>query len=101
MARHKHADVMKVYAENTSVEIQYRITHDMKWVDIQNPNFNPIYEYRVKPPEPVVTVFYGVAEPDLGFHAATVGNIGPQNLNPRNNIKLTFTDGKLTKAEVL
>lgn len=46
--RHKHADLIKEWIEDTSIVIQ--IFYDGKWVDINgDPSFYQSYEYRKKP----------------------------------------------------
>lgn len=44
--RHKHADVMIAYANDCSLEIEYK--HDMDWHVVRTPSWNPNYEYRIK-----------------------------------------------------
>lgn len=55
MTRHKHADVMIAYANDTSSKIQ-RKNWDGEWEDLSvnhNPSFYATYEYRIKPKEAV------------------------------------------------
>lgn len=54
--RHKHADLIKEWIEDTSIVIQ--IFHGGKWEDTHgDPSFYPSYEYRKKPK----TIRYRVA----------------------------------------
>lgn len=111
MARHKHADLMIAYANDPSIKIQWRgqITERLdagfapvKWEDLgMQPSFKEYFEYRIKPPDPVVVTDYGIANLLVG-NRASVCCKGASDYTPTNcNIKLTFTDGKLTGTEVV
>jgi len=48
--RHKHADLMIAYANDTALEIQWRFDPDQKWSDLhQQPSWDTNNEYRIKP----------------------------------------------------
>lgn len=52
---HKHAEVIKAWAENSDVTIQYRNIGGSAWFDIDtagDPTWNVNWEYRVKPTPP-------------------------------------------------
>lgn len=52
MPRHKHADLMIAYANDTSLEFEYRYHADDNWAEVQGlPLWNVEAEYRIKPPE--------------------------------------------------
>lgn len=95
--KHKHHDLMVAYAADTSLKIQYFSTiPGAGWQDLENPGFNPIYEYRVAPPPPppqlTETIFIG-RDPELTHPFLSVTRPA--------NVKLTWEDGVLKKVEVL
>ncbi len=49
MAKHKYADLMIAYANDSSLQIQY--THDGlgTWVTTDTPSFSPNIQWRIKP----------------------------------------------------
>ncbi len=56
--RHKHADLMIAYANDTTLEIQWRSNPDEEWSDLsQQPSWYPDYEYRIKPKTELVKVY--------------------------------------------
>lgn len=49
MAKHKYADLLIAYANDDTLEFQYRVSgHD--WSDVIHPRFTPNAEWRIKPP---------------------------------------------------
>lgn len=52
MKPHKHAELIKAYADGA--EIQYRSRAQDDWVSTKNPAWNEFGEYRIKPAEKVV-----------------------------------------------
>ncbi len=44
---HKHAEVVKAWADGRSV--QYRVNEEDKWKDSKSPSFTGRYQYRIKP----------------------------------------------------
>lgn len=48
---HKHAEMIKQWAEDTSLTVQLKNIYDYRWVDTQMPNWHEKYEYRFKPKE--------------------------------------------------
>lgn len=50
MTRHKHADLMIAYAEDTSLKLQYLTVPDGVWTNCDaQPVFSENFEYRIKP----------------------------------------------------
>jgi len=47
--RHKHAELMIAYANDTTLKFQYRSNPDEEWSDLSQPNWYPDFEYRIKP----------------------------------------------------
>ena len=52
MKPHKHAELIKAWADGA--EIQYRYQNFSDWYDVENPNWDVSKEYRIKPADPVV-----------------------------------------------
>jgi len=46
--RHKHADLMIAYANNTNLKVEYFSPVSNKWTDAEPPTFNEVLEYRIK-----------------------------------------------------
>lgn len=84
---HKHAAVIKAWADGEAIEFW----DGYRWSLITHPIWNGNHKYRVKPE----LVAHRVA-------AGLVDGILQVTLDRSNeNLKLTFEDGKLIKAEVL
>jgi hypothetical protein len=49
MAKHKYADLLIAYANDSSLEIQYRHEGVSSWVNTDRPTFSPDIEWRIKP----------------------------------------------------
>ena len=47
---HKHAELIKAWADGAQIQVQSLLTFD--WHDVLNPDWNPTYNYRIKPEEP-------------------------------------------------
>ena len=48
--KHVHADLIKQWADDTSIEIQMRIKHsNTSWANANRPLWDPEREYRIKP----------------------------------------------------
>ena len=92
--KHKHADLIREWALDTSRVVQYKRTSTNEWADcVDRPSWVDSVEYRFKP------------EPKPDYHTyGSVPNGSLQINNPgKPNIKLTF-DGEthqLKAAEVL
>lgn len=50
--KHPHAELIKQWADNTSLVIEYRVGEFDEWTVIEEPSFCNVYEYRIKPAEP-------------------------------------------------
>jgi len=88
---HKHAEVIKAWADGETIEVKAN-THAREWVVTGNPIFSLEYEYRVKPKE---TVRF------LEVRHASASEPNPISDN-FDNLKLTFDDeGNLLTAEVI
>ena len=94
MTPHKHAAVIKAWADGAPIEC--RVAGERLWVDL---NMSPMWdtellEFRIKPE--VKTYDISVECSDFfDFPFQT------QNAQSAKNLRLTFTDGKLTAAEVI
>ena len=93
MTPHKHAAVIKAWADGS--QLQYRLICDTDsfWMDLEtNPPWgSEHFEFRIKPE--VKTYDINVEWGD---------RIGcPVQTQNAKNLRLTFTDGKLTAAEVI
>lgn len=102
MARHVHADLMIAKANDASLKIEIMAGGDQRWIYCHAPSWNPLMEYRIKPKPPAVVEFYGIATIAGNGQRAYVSDLRC-NIEAliSDNVKLTFTDGKLTGAEVL
>lgn len=58
MKPHKHAEVIRKWADGA--EVQWRMNDKDEWRDFtdNNPSFQNRYEYRVKPQEPKISSIY-------------------------------------------
>ena len=96
MKPHKHADLIKAWADGAEIEVKSEHTCH-KWELHKNPAWVEGHEYRIKPePKPVSIYTYHV-------------QWGPRTNTPHwhqsalHNLKLTFDGetGKLKSAEVI
>ena len=46
--KHKHADLIKAWADGANIELNLH----GDWVDVPNPDWIEVYQYRIKPDEP-------------------------------------------------
>jgi hypothetical protein len=74
------------------------------WVDCSNPGWYVTkgeweYEYRIKPEPKVEVVTMNVHMDDIGKTPQARLSVGWTGYEP--NVQLTFTDGKLTKLEII
>lgn len=46
---HKHAEVIKAWADGAEIEFRCPLSSDLTWHDAPLPAWDPYYEYRVKP----------------------------------------------------
>jgi hypothetical protein len=96
---HKHATIIKAWADGA--EIEFFQSHSQQWKPIgSEPCWFPSILFRIKPePKPDV-VYYGVFDLD---HAAQIDSCFTMFQDAGDQIKVTFDGetGKLKKAEVL
>lgn len=92
---HQHAETIKAWADGQVIE--FKSIGEGEWSIIDNPNWYPYFEYRIKP-EP---------KPDVVRYARTSGYNLCEMTTPYkeegDNLKLTFDSetGKLKSAEVI
>ena len=93
MKPHKHAELIKAWADGAEIEMKVSEWH---WVYIHKPHWDDDVEYRIKPEKPDVVKY---------ANAWTYGIYGAYEDLTRNppNLKLTFDGetGELKSAEVL
>ncbi len=101
---HKHAEVIKAWADGAEVQTRSDIYDD--WHDVKYSVFYPNKEYRVKP-QPVITkmyIHYDNIERKVATNTFDCSQV-PQMMYSNNkdlvdHIEFTFTDGKLTNVEL-
>ena len=98
MKPHKHAELIKAWADGA--EIQYKYTDDDdEWVDAPHSIlcWSDTYEYRIKPETKPDVVKYGLVMPNETATPFT------NDYQKHDNLKLTFDGetGELKSAEVL
>jgi len=92
MKPHKHAEVIKAWADGAKIQGK---EDDGVWVDIKCPNWD-WDEYRIKPePKPDTVQYIGIDKYSMRWDSTNVAG--------RTNLKLTFDGetGKLKSAEVI
>jgi hypothetical protein len=93
MKPHKHAELIKAWADGA--EIEYRMIGTEKWVQLDIPSWFADEEYRIKPEQkPDEVHFYQALFDDLDAHRVNADYA---------NLKLTFDGetGELKSAEML
>lgn len=65
--RHKHADIMIAYANDSSLKIQCKPIGASNWRKVSEPTFYLTYEYRIKPPELTVGKIYTLSKESLFY----------------------------------
>ena len=93
--RHPHADLIKAWADDTSRVVQCKIAEG--WVNSENPLWDFDREYRFKPEPPKVEAIELKATWDMSTRDFETRIPEHWELP---NLRLTFEDGKLIKAEV-
>jgi len=93
--KHKHCDLIVAWANGAEIEYTSPILKEWHIVSPRH-SWDSDLEYRIKPPEPVKKVVYAAV-------AATSLNRSAFSESPTtyDNLKFTFIDNKLVKAEVL
>ena len=90
--KHKHAELIKAWADGAEIEFKDPSSSNGGWHFVESPSWDEHIEYRIKP-EPVKVVRYLVVDENFTLY----GFSGKQNAN----LRLTLIDGKLVEAEVL
>lgn len=95
--KHKHYDVIMAYTNGEKIEVKTALGN---WEEIETPTFYEALEYRVKK-EPQKEVYgFNVYQRNNNGLSFSGGNIETLDFE-KFNLKLTFTDGELTKAEIV
>lgn len=96
MKPHKHAELIKAWADGAIIQQAVPHVSGSAWIDVGSPDWYPGHEYRVKPePKPDVVRY-------LGFNF--LGNAMFLSSKPEpGRLRLTFDGqtGELKSAEVL
>ena len=91
---HKHAEIIKAWADGA--EVEFRPSCTSSWWPTTTPTWDSYSEYRIKVKEVVVTTCAQL------FNCGGIDIIHINHPESHTkNLKLTFTDGKLTAAEVI
>lgn len=90
---HKHAAIIKAWADGAQVQTRMHNMPESTWCDIESPAWHSEYfEYRIKP---AVIVY------DLCITWDATMNMPVQDSGIPGSLRLTFTDGVLTDASVI
>lgn len=102
MKPHKHAELIKAWADGAEIEWQDKLSGNWFTADTDGAVYwSPYTNYRIKPePKPDVVMYCGVAE--YCRHNSWLLEITPTH-EINDNLKLTFDGetGELKSAEVL
>jgi hypothetical protein len=76
--KHKHAEIIKAWADGA--EIQYLSPMTLKWTDINDPAWEEVIEYRIKPEEkqPVVRWLWANINGSLSTTFASMDEVRAQ-----------------------
>lgn len=92
---HKHAELIKAWADGAQIQYKSQLLAERGWVDDPHPSFDVDYEWRIKPePKP----------DDVIFICAKTNWIGYSHLrHADHNLQITLDGetGALKAAEVL
>lgn len=97
MKQHKHAELIKAWADGAMIESKVTNSDGPFWIDAPNPIWADHVEYRVKPePRPDVVERMYFHEYGCSYHFCI-------SKECRHNLRLTFDGetGQLKSAEVL
>ena len=95
MKPHKHADVIKAWADGVAVEV--RAAKGGPWVHVLKPEWHEYQDYRIKPE----------AKPDIEFNTHIAWDLGwywiTTTSTKDSNLQLTFDGetGELKSAKVI
>ena len=89
-----YADLIKKWADDDSLVVQFYDSHRAEWVDTQSPSFSEYGEYRIKPKEFAMHVrkLHGLDE---------IIMFQPDDKFPANVMFRFGDDGKLLDVEIL
>mgnify|MGYP003479628918 FL=1 len=93
---HKYAEVIKAWADGA--EVEFKPPYTSSWWPTTTPTWDSYYEYRIGVKEEVLITRVTLHKGSLTYPYLST------NSDPtygQKNLKLTFTDGKLTAAEVI
>ena len=93
---HKHAEIIKAWADGAEVEFKSSCTSS--WWPTTTPTWDRCYEYRIKVEEEVLITRVTLHKGSLTYPYLSTNSDPTYD---QKNLKLTFTDGKLTAAEVI
>ena len=90
---HKYAALIKAWADGAEIQAKLR---SGEWIDLSTPTWGMEAEYRIKP-EPLVAVVEACVYKNMRYNEVgiDVSDVGEPN------VRVTFTDGVLTNAEVI
>ena len=93
MKPHKHAELIKAWADGAVIERLWNGTHEKAWFIDNEPDWNEFDEYRIKPePKPDVVDYFFLDESNHLWSSTSDGG----------NLKIIRNgNGKLKSAEVL
>lgn len=107
---HKHAELIKAWADGAEIQFRYRNNNLPIWSDIANPTWKDECEYRVKAKEPIVRyacasyIDYDAYSTEGSLHnLEETKTHWTKNSNCTDNIKATFCPdtGKLLSVEMI
>ena len=93
---HKHAEIIKAWADGA--EVEFRAPFVERWQDANHPTWHSHYEYRIKVKAEVIITRVTLHKGSLTYPYISTNSDPTYD---QKNLKLTFTDGKLTAAEVI
>ena len=93
--KHKHAELIHAWADGAKIQVKF---NENTWIDLDTPNWDSTYIFRIKPePKPDIVKYVKVEALEAGF--CRWDSCFPHFAN----LKLTFDGetGKLKSAEVI
>jgi hypothetical protein len=100
MKPHKHAEVIKAWADGAEIQICQKNTN-MAWVDIGNPNWVDWYEYRVKPAREFPKTSLSAEQVSEVYAKAFGGNIRADRFNQRKKAAILAVADAAIKQYIL
>jgi hypothetical protein len=90
MKPHKHAELIKAWADGHTIQRQSKI--DGRWWDQDDPEWDEDYEYRIKPEEkpPVVRWLWANINGSISTAFASIEQVNAQR-NPEHWIRLEWS----------